>query len=96
MGIEPSVTADVCEVPCFEGDILVMASDGLSNQVTADEILDLVSRERPADACRSLTNLANERGGEDNITVVVARVVAVQSRRRFLMGRLRKWFENNV
>jgi PPM family protein phosphatase len=96
MGIEPSVTADVCEVPCFEGDILVMASDGLSNQVTADEILDLVSRERPADACRSLTNLANERGGEDNITVVVARVVAVQSRRRSLMGRLRKWFGNKV
>ena len=96
MGIEASVTADVCELPCFEGDILVMASDGLSNQVTADEILDLVSRERPAEACRSLTNLANEHGGEDNITVVVARVVSVQSRRRSVLGRLRRWFGNKA
>ena len=96
MGIEASVTADVSELPCFEGDILVMASDGLSNQVTTNEILDLVSRERPAEACRSLTDLANERGGEDNITVVVARVVSVQSRRRSVLGRLRRWFGNKA
>lgn len=96
MGIEASVTADVSELPCFEGDILVMASDGLSNQVTTNEILDLVSRERPAEACRSLTNLANEHGGEDNITVVVVRVVSVQSRRRSVLGRLRRWFGNNA
>ncbi|HBD09173.1 MAG TPA: serine/threonine-protein phosphatase [Syntrophobacteraceae bacterium] len=91
VGIESSVRADVCELPCFEGDTLIMASDGLSNKVTADEILDLVSRKRPEEACHCLVNLANERGGDDNITVVVARVMAVPSQHHSFLTRLQRW-----
>jgi protein phosphatase len=92
IGIESTVKVDVCETPCFLGDILVMASDGLSNKVSTEEILGHVRRQDPEEACRLLVALANERGGEDNITVVVARVSAVQPKARSIAGRLWGWF----
>lgn len=92
IGIEATVKVDVCEMPCFPGDILVMASDGLSNKASTEEILGHVSRYDPEEACRLLVALANERGGDDNITVVVAKVSAVQPRERSLAGRMRRWF----
>jgi protein phosphatase len=90
IGVEPTVKADVSEVPCFAGDILVMASDGLSNKVPAQEILELTSRETPQTVCRLLVELANERGGEDNITVIVAKVKAVQRGRRGFVRAIRQ------
>ncbi len=78
MGIDDSVKADVCELQCFKGDILVIASDGLTNKVSAEEIREIVSNRRPAKACRTLVDLANERGGDDNITVIVLRIKTVQ------------------
>jgi PPM family protein phosphatase len=93
MGIESAVKVDVCEMPCFPGDILVMASDGLSNTVSVQEILGHVSRHDPEEACRLLVALANERGGDDNITVVVVRVAAVQPKARAIAGRIRGWFK---
>ena len=78
MGVEETVKADVCEIQCFKGDVLVIGSDGLSNKVSPEEILAVVTRERPDRACRSLVDLANERGGDDNITAVVIKVKAVK------------------
>lgn len=71
MGVEETVKADICEIQYFNGDILTIASDGLSDKVSADEILDVVKNERPAKACQTLVDLANERGGDDNITVII-------------------------
>ncbi|HSO10867.1 MAG TPA: PP2C family serine/threonine-protein phosphatase [Anaerolineales bacterium] len=53
-------------------DILLLCTDGLTDLVWNDEILEIV-RTRPTlkEATRSLVNLANERGGHDNITVVL-------------------------
>jgi len=54
--------------------VLVLCSDGLSGQVRADEIARVVSSEKDlATACNRLIAMANESGGPDNITVVVAR-----------------------
>ncbi|HEX5531290.1 MAG TPA: Stp1/IreP family PP2C-type Ser/Thr phosphatase [Methylomirabilota bacterium] len=56
-------------------DILVLCSDGLSNAVSSSEIADVVSAEAEISAaCDRLVDLANERGGRDNITMVLARV----------------------
>src|SRR6266508_1679583 len=56
------------------GDILVLCSDGLSGQVKKEEIAQVVSAAPDlTTACDQLIALANERGGPDNITVVVAR-----------------------
>jgi PPM family protein phosphatase len=96
MGIESSVRADICEVPCFVGDVLVMSSDGLSNKVSPAEILDFVSCERPDEACRQLVALANSRGGDDNITVIVARVAALRPKGSSILARFRQWLSKRL
>lgn len=58
-----------------QGDRLVLCSDGLSNELSADEICALGSDERGVDqACQALLRAALERGARDNVTVVVAQV----------------------
>ncbi len=76
MGIQETVEVDVSEIRCFENDIVVVGSDGLSDMVSPRKILDVIMNKPPDKACRSLVDLANERGGNDNITVIVARVAA--------------------
>jgi len=56
------------------GDVLVLCSDGLWSCVAEGELVDIVTTQtKLAAACEQLVALANERGGSDNITVVVAR-----------------------
>jgi protein phosphatase len=74
MGVKATVEANICEVPCFTGDILVICSDGLTDMVATEEILTSVTRHPPAEACRELVDLANDRGGTDNISVIVLRI----------------------
>ena len=74
MGVEDTVRPDICESPCFNGDSLVICSDGLSGKVAPEEIRDLTSNRDAPTACQSLIELANQRGGDDNITVVVLQV----------------------
>lgn len=74
MGVKATVEANICEVPCFTGDILVICSDGLTDMVATEEILDSVTRHPPAEACQELIDLANDRGGTDNISVIVLRI----------------------
>ncbi len=52
------------------GDVLILCSDGLTDLVDKQEILDAVKRQDLNQALRSLIDLANERGGHDNITIV--------------------------
>jgi protein phosphatase len=78
IGIEETVKADICEIECFRGDILVISSDGLSDKVSPEEILGVVNKEQPDKACRLLVDLANERGGDDNVTVIVLKVKKVK------------------
>jgi protein phosphatase len=74
MGVKATVEANICEVPCFTGDIFVVCSDGLTDMVATEEILGSVTRHPPAEACRKLVDLANDRGGTDNISVIVLRI----------------------
>ncbi len=82
MGIDDGVEPYVCEMPLFDGDIVVMATDGLSNKVSPEEIHRAVREKPPEAACRCLVNLANERGGDDNITVVVIAIGLSEDRSR--------------
>lgn len=56
------------------GDAVVVCSDGLHGQVTDYEIGMIATEHSPAEACEGLIDLANERGGPDNITAIVVRV----------------------
>ena len=79
VGTENSVKADIYEIQCFRDDILVISSDGLNDKVSAEEILELAHNNEPSAACRKLVKLANDRGGEDNITVIVIKVKVVKN-----------------
>jgi protein phosphatase len=63
--------------PLTPGDTFLLCSDGLSGQVSDDEIAVVLQVLPPSEAVRTLVDLANLRGGPDNITVIVARVVAM-------------------
>ena len=59
------------------GDVFVVCSDGLHGQVSDAEIAAIASEHAPAEACTALIDLANERGGPDNITAIVVRRAGV-------------------
>lgn len=79
MGSADDVASDISELQCFKNDVFVLCSDGLSNKVTMDEIARCVTERSPQDACRYLVDVANERGGEDNITAVIIKVTGVDA-----------------
>ena len=74
LGPEPTINVDLTHQTVRRGDTLVLCSDGLSGQVTKDEIAAVV-RDEPdlVKACNRLIDRANEVGGPDNITVILAR-----------------------
>ena len=75
LGPGPDVDVDVeGPFPVEPFDAFVLCSDGLSGQVSDSEIGTIVRALPPADACRMLVDLANLRGGPDNITALVVRV----------------------
>lgn len=82
MGTEESVKADIYEIQCFEDDILVISSDGLSDKASPQEILETVNTNRSDRACRRLVELANERGGDDNVTAIVLKIKMVNNSRK--------------
>ena len=76
VGIRSEVKVDFVETPCFKDDFIVICSDGLSNKINKEEIRDIVYQNAVQDACQKMTVSANHRGGEDNITVIVVRIVS--------------------
>ena len=95
IGVRESVQADIHEIQCFKEDVLVISSDGLSDKATPDEILKLVNRNDPDQACRNLINLANDRGGDDNISVIIIKVRGVKNTRHGIvscLNRLKHYF----
>jgi len=57
-------------------DILLICSDGLTNLVSDEELLSIVRKESPQTACEHLIELANERGGQDNITIQILKMLS--------------------
>jgi serine/threonine protein phosphatase PrpC len=75
LGAHPEVQVDVDETELFPRDVLLLCSDGLTRMVTEPEIAGTLQAEtNPVSAAQKLVDLANERGGLDNVTVIVARV----------------------
>lgn len=74
LGTGESVQVDLTYQELRRGDLVLLCSDGLSRMVRKDEIAYAVANipDLPS-LCEALIDLANSRGGPDNITVVVAR-----------------------
>jgi serine/threonine protein phosphatase PrpC len=78
VGTDPDVDVDTFAIDVQEGDVFLLCSDGLTDMVEDEDILDLIERHRDDldRAVRSLVAAANRGGGEDNITAVAFRVAA--------------------
>jgi protein phosphatase len=75
LGTGPKIEPDLTEKDLYPDDYLVLCSDGLSNKVSDSEIRDVIhSLPNLTEACDKLIALANERGGQDNITVIISRM----------------------
>jgi PPM family protein phosphatase len=74
LGTADTVQVDLTFVDLRRGDTLLLCSDGLSGMVRNDEIREVLRTiDDPKEACRELTDRANQAGGHDNVTVVVAK-----------------------
>jgi protein phosphatase len=88
LGMQDNVEVDIQSDECRLGDTFILCSDGLSGMITDAEIERVIADSQTLeDACRSLVRMANEHGGEDNITAVVIRVEADGDRRDFELSR---------
>ena len=74
IGHDPTVQVDYSRHVLRSGDLIVQCTDGLHGSVAEHEILDAVNRMRPSAACEHLTQLAEKRGSQDNISVQIVRV----------------------
>jgi len=85
MGVDESVQTHINETPCYKNDILVISSDGLSDKASPEEIHQVVKYSSSDKACQELVDLANARGGDDNVTAIVLKVKHVRnSHHRFM------------
>lgn len=73
LGTGARVEPDLFHGALHEGEVLLLCSDGLTGHVSDAELMDRVSRFPPEQAVRRLVDLANQRGGTDNISVIVVR-----------------------
>jgi protein phosphatase len=74
LGVHSEVGMVISFADLKRGDQLVICSDGLSGKMEPEEIKEFLERSlEPKAACHQMVELARERGGEDNITVIVAR-----------------------
>ena len=79
LGVEPDVVVDLHQLDLRPGDLFLLCSDGLSGVVRDAEIAEVVGREAPSQAVRTLVDFANSRGGPDNVTVQIARIPGQKS-----------------
>jgi len=75
LGAQSEITPVTGRIRLRQGDLVLLCSDGLSGKLRAEDIQNIVvsSDGDLAKACDGLIDEANNRGGEDNITVVLAR-----------------------
>jgi protein phosphatase len=77
IGQGDEVQVDMGHIELRPADTLLVCCDGLSNEVAADDIRRVLEPRLPPDeTCTALIAMANEHGGKDNITAIVANVEA--------------------
>jgi protein phosphatase len=71
VGFEPSVEPDLAALAVQPGDCFVVCSDGLSNYLSSDELGQVLTGHFYRDVANVFVDLANDRGGDDNVTCLV-------------------------
>lgn len=74
LGAQSEISIATGKIRLCRNDILLLCSDGISGKLRSEKIKDIISKSKNINAaCKELVNQALEGGGEDNITVVIAR-----------------------
>jgi protein phosphatase len=71
LGTSPNVNVDTFSVDLATVYKVILCTDGLSNSVSSEEILTILKSRDNESACKELVELSKQRGGRDNITVIV-------------------------
>ncbi len=91
LGVEDTVLLDLREVDLQDGDQLLLCSDGLNDLVRDEEMAQVLAGADAPDAkCQSLVDLANVRGGRDNVSVIIAQVRELPKKSGVVSKLLRK------
>ena len=75
VGFDPNVTVDAGSVTVKPGDRFLLCSDGLSNPVKTAELKEMLQKKEPEQILEIAISLANNRGGDDNITGIVLEIL---------------------
>jgi protein phosphatase len=87
LGREPEVEIELAEVPLITGDCLLLCTDGLTGMVADERMAETISSfATPQEICDRLVALANQNGGQDNITVAMAKLTRENFWRRLFFG----------
>lgn len=71
LGTDPAVEVDTTHLDLLPGDRIMLCTDGLTNHVDAQELLEFAQKDPLQEACGEMVRLANNRGGFDNMTVLI-------------------------
>lgn len=74
VGVTPEVEVDILSKKLKAGDAFLLCSDGLSNLVELSEMENRLREKEPVLAAKAMVDLANKRGGDDNITLVLIEI----------------------
>ena len=94
LGVEPNVDVEIQEVPVAKGEVYILCSDGLSDMVE-DEDIHLTINTFSANldtVAKQLIQLANDNGGRDNVSVVMAHVLDAFPARTKIFDKILGWF----
>jgi PPM family protein phosphatase len=94
LGVEPTVEVEIKEHPVHRGDCLVLCSDGLTDMVEDEDIHLTISTfgANLDTVAKQLLQLANDNGGRDNISVMLAEVLEPFPARKGILDRILSWF----
>ena len=94
LGVEPNVDVEIQEVPVQKGDAYMLCSDGLSDMVEDEDIHLTINTfsDNLDTVAKQLIQLANDNGGRDNVSVVMATVLDAFPARTRIFDKILGWF----
>jgi protein phosphatase len=94
LGVEPNVEVELQEAAVQKGDVYVLCSDGLSDMVEDDDIhLTISTFSANLDTvAKQLIQLANDNGGRDNVSAVMAQVIDAFPANKGIVDKIFRWF----
>lgn len=96
LGVAVDVEVETNTYATEAGDLYLLCSDGLSDMLATEQIIELLSRHADLElTCEDLVNAANDNGGRDNISVILARIDALDATPLPGLGeRMRAWLKS--